>query len=106
MAQQGTRPRRGRLAQRFGVMGRAGVAAAVVALLSLGVVAVTARDALGGGVVIERAAGEADEAEAPEHEVLGADGEEGGRRCGGGSIWGPRLGVERRGLARPDRGTR
>ena len=58
-------------------MGRAGVAAAVVALLSLGVVAVTARDALGGGVVIERAAGEADEAEAPEHEVLGADGEEG-----------------------------
>ena len=78
MAQQGTRPRRGRLAQRFGVMGRAGVAAAVVTLLSLGVVAVTARDALGGGVVIERAAGEADEAEAPEHEVLGADGEEGG----------------------------
>lgn len=77
MAQQGTRPRRGRLAQRFGVMGRAGAAAAVVALLSLGVVAVTARDALGGGVVIERAAGETDEAAAPEREAQGADGGEG-----------------------------
>lgn len=55
MAQEGKRRRGGMLAQRFGIIGRAGVAAAVVALLALGVVALAARDALGGGVVVERA---------------------------------------------------
>lgn len=58
MAQQVGHRGSGGLARRFGVLGRAGVALAVVALLALGAAAVAARGALTGGVVVERAAEE------------------------------------------------
>ena len=70
MAQQVGRRGSGGLARRFGVLGRAGVALAVVALLALGAAAVAARGALSGGVVVERAAEEAGGADA-----AGPDGE-------------------------------
>lgn len=58
MAQRVGRRGSGGLARRFGVLGRVGVALAVVTLLVLGAAAAAARGALSGGVVVERAAEE------------------------------------------------
>lgn len=78
MAQETGSGRTGRLARRFGVLGRVGVALAVVALLALGVVATVARGSLVGGVVVERAGSagaDGGEVAAPEGDADGGSGE-------------------------------
>lgn len=89
MAQEKRGGPAGRLARRFGVAGRAAVAAAVVVALALGGAAVVAGRALAGGVVVERAEREAevayDGAAAAAEEAAAGTGAEGGDAPAGGS---------------------